>query len=304
MALARRLDDRGDADSSAGCLIRGSGAVGDGFRLEADVAVAVRPLPDATADVAARHATAPGPVRVLTRWGQRGGDGLPLVAFTSTPPPGPGPTAALLIGADGARLIVGERDEAIAVGEVGARLAAGPAPSVVAVTADAGTPLATVRAALAAVGERAPVTLAVPLPVDTRLPAGEPAVDPELARAGMCEGGLPAAPDARPGALPRSAIVDALGAFRSRAAECMRLVTGPAAAGGALDVAFRIAGDGSVAHACARRDEAGDPGLRLCVLDAARALSFPAPDPPGVVDVALPVLLAPDQGLLQRPLCP
>ncbi|MFW5876139.1 MAG: hypothetical protein ACOCXM_05340, partial [Myxococcota bacterium] len=56
VAAARALDDAGAGDADAGCLLRSPPTSAGGWRLEADLAVAVRPLPDAPANLASRLA--------------------------------------------------------------------------------------------------------------------------------------------------------------------------------------------------------------------------------------------------------
>ena len=53
--VARALDERRDSRSESGCLLRASPGA---YRLEADLAVAVRPLPQAPEELDARLATA------------------------------------------------------------------------------------------------------------------------------------------------------------------------------------------------------------------------------------------------------
>ena len=194
VAAARRLDDRGEGASDAGCLLRGSGEADGAWRLEAELAVALRPLPEPGAALA-RRAARGRPFRLLSRWGRRGdAEGLTLVAFTDAPPPPAGPLGALLLTEAGVHALRSDR-----------ALAGAPAPlegwalpealdgvTQLVVSADAGTPLARLRRLLAALPEAASrdVVLAVPLPEDVRLPdAPSPADADDL----LCgEEGLPA----------------------------------------------------------------------------------------------------------------
>jgi hypothetical protein len=251
-------------------------------------------------------------VRLLTRWGIAGGTlpsrPLALIAFTTTVPVNGAP-AAVIVGATGARVRT-------ATGCVG-RSPAGPddlaspavvealrGAAVIAVTAEAGVTLARVVEVLTQLDPLGrPITLAVALDSETRLP--EPAAaggtDPD---AGMCPSGLPQPdPSAAEGVIHAPALTASLGTFRTAAQRCLASATGPGAAGGRLTLAFRIAADGRVAHACAIDDATRDSALRACVLESLRAIQFAAPDPAGWVDAQLPLVLRADETLAQRPLC-
>jgi hypothetical protein len=66
---------------------------------------------------------------------------------------------------------------------------------------------------------------------------------------------------------------------------------------------MRIGPDGVVNEACVIESAAPDPVLHECLARAARAVAFDAPDPPGFVDVQLPLVLAPLPVQRQRALC-
>lgn len=310
VAAARRLDDRREADSDSGCLLRGDGATP--WKLEADLSVAVRPLPAAPADLDERAGDDDARVRVLTRWGQLdpAARDLVLVAFTSTPPLRATAAVTLLLTDRGVYLRrVGETEiepfGPVSVDQAGARLqtAFGDAPPPVFVTAEAGVELSRLRALLHWLP--APVhgatALAVPLAPDTRIP------DPDARReddSGLCPDGLPERPDgAGEGDLSAQQLVSSLTPLREGSRACFDNATGQAATGGRLVVDLRIGPDGTVTEVCFGEDEVGDPGLRACVAEAARATRFPAPDPPGLVDAAIPLVFQPDDSLRQRPLC-
>jgi len=312
---ARELEDRGEGNATAGCLLRGGGAAGEAWRLEADVAVAVRPLPAAWDDYDAHLRAHRGPARILSRWGQTRAEpySLALATLTSTVPVDTTLPAAVVVLTDAGAYVLG-------TAQSGARAAAavpaarliealralqpGGAPAMIAVTAEAALPLASLREALAVLAELGvPIALAVPLAPDVRLPA-DPVVSPDVAERGLCGRGLPEpATSAVEGDLAQSVVVAALAPLRDAAARCMNTATGRAASGGRLDVTLRIGADGTVTEACAVRDDVLDPALRICVLEAARALRFPLPNPSGYVDLALPLRLAADATLAQRPLC-
>lgn len=302
---ARRQDDRRDSDADAGCLVRASGA---GYRLEADLAVAVRPLPAPPDDLDARMEPDRGPVRVLTRFGAYGeaaGARTALVAINTTLPPTRGVALAIVLTDRGAYArrsdqSGGERDASRVewlVDHVG-----WTEVDLVAVTAEAGVPLR----ALVELMERIPetmagrVTLAVVLEEGTRLPdapaiqAGEPAE--------LCPDGLPELAESDPlGDLPAARIRGALDPLRSAAELCVGTSTGPGAAGGRVAMAVRIGPEGRVAGACVMEDSTGDAALRACLVRAARELSFDAPG--GYLDFALPLALEPGRAQRQVPVC-
>ncbi|MAC26221.1 MAG: hypothetical protein CMH59_07055, partial [Myxococcales bacterium] len=171
------------------------------------------------------------------------------------------------------------------------------------VSADAGTPLARLRRLLAALPEAASrdVVLAVPLPEDVRLPdAPSPADADDL----LCgEEGLPASSGPL-GELAPAQLLETLRPFHQEASACFAQASAEAAEGGRLVLHFRVGPDGAVQAACAREDDLGDPALRRCVVSRLSALRFPAPDPPGHVDAALPLVFRPDRSAAPRALCP
>jgi hypothetical protein len=312
---AQALESAGAASSDAGCVLRAPSTPGASWRLEADVAVALRPLPAAWNDLDGPLRTRRGAARLLSRWGQTHAEpvALALAAFTGTQPADPTQPALAVALTDAGAWVLGTTRESpattapvalSALPDAVRTVAAGTTPAQIFVTAEADISLETLRAALAALAPfGAPIALAVPLAPDVRLPA-EPVVAPEVMDRGFCGGGLPEpAADAVEGDLPESALRDALGPLREAAARCLANASGRAASGGRLDLALRITAEGRVGEACVLRDPILDPALRLCVLAAAQSLRFPAPRPAGFVDLALPLRLAPDAALAQRPLC-
>jgi len=312
VAAARRLDDRREADSDRGCLLAGS--AGAPWRLEGDLSVAVRPLPDAPGDLDERvpEAGDRGKVRVLTRWGQLdpAARDLVLVAFTSTPPLRATSAVALLLTDRGVYLRhVGESPiepfGPLSVDQAGARLqtSLGDAAPPVFVTAETGVDLARLRTLLHWLPEsvHGATALAVPLAPETRIP------DPGARReddTGLCPDGLPDPPaDAAEGTLSPEQLLGSLTPLREGSRACFDNATGEAATGGRLVVHLRVGPDGEVTEVCFPEDEVKDPGLRSCVAESARATRFPAPDPPGFVDAAIPLSFQPDDSLRQRPLC-
>lgn len=303
LAAARTLDDRRDQESSAGCLLR------RGFRLEADLAVAVRPLPgapDDLDDVLARH---PGPVNVLSRWGAYG-SGEPsapsFAAVTTTLPPRREPALVWALTDEG--VYVRSSEAPTDLRPVPLESLAAPSPSVGAlfVTAEASTSLERLARLLALVPPELSgrVGLAVALAPGTRLPAPPGSAEGPDARAGLCPDGLPELAEGVPlGDLRAEVIVQSLGPLRQGAELCVTGTQGPGAAGGRVVLAMRIGADGTIDEACVREDATDDPALRECLLRAARSIALPAPSPPGVVDVELPLALAPLATQRQAPLC-
>lgn len=305
---ARRLDDRRDQDSSAGCLLRPpTDEPGASWRLEADLAVALRPLPGPPPDLDPIFGASSGPVNVLTRWSAHGPgnpDAPTLVAVTTSLPARDAPVVVWALTAQG----------------VFVRSTGGPAPleprpvaalvpptgaGALYVTAEAGTPLERLAEVLLAVPAslHGQVGLAVVLAPGTRLPAAPPAEDASSS-AGLCPEGLPPLPaDVPEGDVETAALLQSLGPLRQAVATCVSgaRTLGPDAA--RMRVALRIGPTGSVLEACATRDEAGDPTLRACVMRAVRATAFPAPRPAGMVDVELPLSLTVESAQRQAPLC-
>ncbi|MBK7151584.1 MAG: hypothetical protein IPH72_07450 [Sandaracinaceae bacterium] len=309
VAAVRNLDGLGQSESAAGCLLRGGSLAP--FHLEADLASAVHPIPDAPRELEARLDDPRDTAVVLTRWAQHGQTGsLTLVALSATPPPLPGHVAVVILGREGVHL---RRTE----GTVPAAHA-GPFPTTrlaehlpvvlegaagVVFTAEAGVPLGSLRAALGSLPAGSPpAILGLALDAGVRLPAA-PAPDPSVH--GLCPGGVlpePAA-DQRLGSLAPDAIRARVAGMGEGAMRCFEYARGDAARGGRLRVLARIGPQGRVSEACATADELGDPTLRACVLGVVRGLVFPAPAEGDYVDVALPIRLLPDTSQQQRPLC-
>jgi hypothetical protein len=285
VAAARRQDDLRDQDSSAGCLLRAHP-----WRLEADLAAAVRPLPEPPPSITGRLDRA----AVLTRYGAIGDPSAPLglVAFTTTRP---------AAGAEGMVLVVTAR--ALFLGRTGqarfdeidpsrlARLDDGA--SQLFVTANADVPVAELARVLALLPPMpGRVALAVALPEGTRLPA--PSVD-AAETAPICA--LEPLPDEAWGDLSVDALRSGVAPLAERARLCAGTTSGPGALGGRVVLSMRIDPRGRVSEACVSEDETNDGVLRACLVAAARELGFPAPSG-GSVDVALPLRIEP--GLTHR----
>jgi hypothetical protein len=296
VAAARRQDDLRDQDSSAGCLLRAP-REGGAFRLEADLAAAVRPLPEPPPSLTARLERA----AVLTRYGAIGEPAAPLglVAFTTTRPAAGAPAAILVVTTRG--LFLGGT-EAARFDEIDpsrlARLDDGR--SQLFVTAHAGVSvraLANVLAALPPMPGR--IALAVALPEGTRLPE-PPAATAESAP--ICE--LSVLPDDAPsGELSLDALRSGVAPLADRARLCAGTTDGAGALGGRVVVSMRIDPTGRVSEACVSEDETNDGVLRACLVAAARELGFAAPSG-GPVDVALPIRIEPGLAHRQQAICP
>ncbi|MBW2464919.1 MAG: hypothetical protein JRH11_24935, partial [Deltaproteobacteria bacterium] len=301
---ARAVDDTNQAESAEGCVLRGEGP----YRLTADVAVAIRPLPEAPEDLDARLRDASS-ARLFTRWGQvpqvPAPQAIAVVGITGTPPPTRPEGAAIFVTDEG--IYVRPAGFGAAHGPLSFTDGAGAARATVSgsgmtlVAAEAGVSLSALRDLLALLPPEAhgKIALGVTLPRDVTLPDATPRPDDGR---GLCPDGPPAA-SGDSGELTGAAIVGALGPLRQGAALCMATARGPGAAGTRVDLAMRIGADGRLTEACITRDSASDPALRDCLLEAARATVFPAPSPAGYVDAVLPLALVPDASLTQALVC-
>jgi len=303
VAAARTLDEQGGADAEPSCLLRRSPA---GWRIEGDLSVALRPLPDPPEGFASRMGE--GSMRVLSRWGQVGSGRLAVAAFTGAPPPSRGALAVVFVGDEGIWLRTTEGE--VPVEHAGPFTHAQIAPHLevvleqadvqLYVTAEAEVSLTLLAEVLAEVPEEVAdrVVLGVLLDDGVALPSPPP---PGRADVGMCATGLPPTETAE-GELAPSQILEALPDFRRATGLCLGEASAEAARGGRMVVTFRVVEGGTVGEACAVEDALDDSGLRTCVLDALRAVRFP--DPGGYVDAMLPLDLAPDRSGTQRALCP
>ncbi len=292
VGAARRQDQLRDQDSDAGCLLR----VGATPRLEADLAAAVRPLPEVPPALSSRLGT----VAVLTRYGAIGAPdaALGLVAFTTTRPAAARARvllvtrSALFRGATDASRFEPIEPAALATIDDGS--------SHVFVTAEAGVSLEALAEILGAL----PVTLAgrvglaVALPEGTRLPVVPPRE--ELETAAVCE--LSPLPDEAWGELDTAAIRAGVAPLAERASLCAGTTDGPGALGGRVVVSMRIDPSGRVTDACVTEDGTDDGVLRACLVRAARELTI-GPPRGGSIDVALPIRIEPGVSHRQVALC-
>lgn len=291
----RALDEASAGDSTEGCLLRPPVGA-SGYRLAADLALAVRPLPDPPADLDAVLGAEGGAVRPITPWGQVGdAEEGPIVASLTALPPARGARGLVVFVTDRGVFLRGAGRPAPGAGAVPAGSLRGTldrvadADDVVLVAAEAGVALSALAEVLAAVPADLAVGLGVSLPPETALPPGVGPAEDAGGAEGLCsEEDEGAGGGAGAGQLPTDAVVRGLAPLRDAGQRCL---AASGSAGGALAVRFRIGPRGTVASACARSDETGSARLRACILEALRALTFPPPDPAGVVEVELPLVL-------------
>ncbi|MDH5491422.1 MAG: hypothetical protein OEY14_05665, partial [Myxococcales bacterium] len=294
---ASALEQAGLGDSEAGCLL---GLAPTGFRLEADLAGAVRPLPEAPEELDSRLDAGEG-IRLLSRWSVGGAGSLVLVPFTTSPPTGPSvrvlalTSLGLRLGRAGARPDWSAPRPAAQVRELleGAASEGGGVDPGLVITAEAAIPVSELVALLGRLDAGLEVSLAVALPEGTRLPASAP---PRWQA--LCPSGLPEAEGAL-GGLEAAPIRAALRAAEPNLLRCAALA-GPSPSL-RMEVAFRVGAGGEVTQACVIRDDRDVPAARACVVEHLRELRFP--DPGGWVDVHLPLSLAPEGSLAQRARC-
>lgn len=280
--------------------------------LGAELLAGVDPLPDASPDLADRLQRSVRPVRVLTAWGEQSPPAesdIALAAFTALDASSRRlPVVALFVTARGAYLRHGQRyaetqDGPLDASALQVRLdtLSRREHFVLYVTAEAAVPLTDLYATLATLADTQPTALAVALPEGTVLPTARP---PEDATRLACPAGLPEpAADAVEGELSAASILGALDPLRAAAQRCLEQASGPAAAGGRLVLGMRIDASGAPQTLCLIEDAIGDAVLSSCVVESARALRLPRPDPSGFVDVHLPLQLSPITRPPPRPVC-
>jgi hypothetical protein len=287
-----------EGESSTSCLLERSA---EGLRILGFSSAALRPLPAPEPDLDAALAKSIT-VNVLTPFGRYGDatGALTLAAFTYAPPTREAFALILTdqgIALRGTNANVALRDRltlADAVQAAGALM-----PATVFVSAEGPVPAGALADLLRALqDQRIPVALAVNLAPLTRLP--EP---PSAAVADTCPNGLPDTSEAE-GALDVSVLGPALSELRTHAADCLSSADPRGAAGGHLSLLLRVSRTGVLANACIDKDDIGDARLRACILERARKLRFPEPQPSGSVDLALPLALVPAHAPMPPLLCP
>ncbi len=293
--------------ATAPCLLA---ARGGGHVLSAELMPALSELAEPADDLDAQLRAARGPVRALTAWGQSGAidPDLAIAAFTALPPQSlRAAVVAIVLTDEGAYLRFGaggssDADGPLPIASVVPRLLARPeaAQAVLFVTAESAIPLGDLAGLLRLLPHGRDVALAQLLPQGTRLPVLAGPTPPARA----CPDGLPEpAPGRAEGQLATETVGAALAPLRDSASACLVNAQGAARAGGRLAIALRIDERGGVEDACLLEDGIADSGLATCVLGSARALRLPAPQPPGFVDVHLPLALTPSNEPAPAPLC-
>ncbi len=269
-----------------------------GFQLRAELASSIRPLPTPSDDLDGLLKQAER-AELLGAWG-RHGDGsakLALVSFTLSAPTREG---VAIVATDRGLSVRGASTtgllprDALDVAQAVAAIAQLP-DAVVFVAAEAHYPLAKLTDLLAALAQRE-VTLATNLAEDTALRPRAPV------RVTRCPEGLPATTDPE-GTLPGAALREGVAPLRDAGAACLLRGDARGAAGGRISVGLRIDARGRIGQACVIRDELQDDAVAGCVIELAQRLSFPPPQPAGVVDVELPVALSPGSRVVQPALC-
>ena len=304
IAAIRRLDDRGEGASEERCVLRGGARAGDGIRLEGELAVPVRPVPDAAPALVPRLRSR-GPVSALAVWGQRGSGSLVLAVLTSTTPLR-GREVVFFVSEDGVRLRFVDAEISTALAgplapdAIAAWLASedgDPGVGRVLVTADAGISLASLRRYLAAIPPNLEVALAVPLAEAVRLP---PAPTPPSDELGLCASEPAWEPS--PGDVDVPSLRSAIGERRPDLAGCLTQAAPERAHGGRIGLRFRVEESGAVERVCAISDGIGDPRVRACVLDVFRRIRV-SPPSGGSALVEVPIALVPNAEDRTRALC-
>lgn len=313
-ALVRQvaeLDRNGKAYSNEHCLLRAPSGSGP-WRLSADLAVALRPLPDVPEDldVALNNREA---LSVLTRWGHIGaGARGPMLAALTTSPPSARQQALIIIITD--RGIYGRSSNvALPIGWQGGldlekvntfitkqRAQLASAVDGIYVTAERDVPLLEIRRVLEILAPiKVPVAFATSLVSGTRQPKAQ---DPSTEL--LCPNGLPAlVAGTAYGTLARETMKTAIGGLKERAERCMKASSGTSVTGDVLRLQARLSPNGQVIQTCFVVDEVGDLGLRRCIEKALLDLDFPAPNPTGYVDIDLPLRFVYLPAASQAPLC-
>lgn len=278
-------------------------------RLEADLAVAARPLPPAPEQCERAVADSVGAVPVISAWGNRPGesdDGV-LVAFTTTTPKAvKNPAVGMFVTTDGVLLRAADpsiraKPEAMTPDQAGVLLSSLAGAATIYATADRDLPLAQLLEAVELVPTRFEVALAVALPKGTKLPTLTP---PPSRASDRCPDGLPPpAASEHEGELSGAAAQSSVGPLREHALSCALSTGGRALLGGRLVLALRIADNGRAREACFVSDEIDEPLLRRCLVSAARDLAFPTPSPAGFADLQVPLQIELEGPAAQRPRC-
>lgn len=283
-----------------GCLL-GRDARG-AFRLAGEVRAGLRPLPQPALELDEALQGASN-VQVLTPWGTYGSPPSPL-AFASLTAFPPLRDAIVLTITDRGVSLRSTAQSGTLRAELAPQAkslsALGSLDGVIAfVAAEAAVPMREVyelMEELDRLGAR--TAFAVNLAPQTSLPAPAPVTSVQRCPDGLSETALPE------GNLEVAALLAGVAPLKERAPDCLTRGGAEGAAGGKLTLAMRIDAQGRVSESCVSADELGDPAIAACVLELTRELTFPAPQPAGVVDAELPLVLRPHSAPAQAPVCP
>lgn len=310
--LASALLRGGFGDSTDSCLLTVSE---NGYTLSGDLMPALTELPDAPADLDARLQRGASSIGVLSAWGAMPSErlsaepSLVLAGFTAVPVTSlRAPLAAIVLTDEGAYVRTGAQHHAEQDGPLALDAAVQrwleqqhASGATLYVSAESAVPIATLATLLRKLPVDTVVALAVVLPDGTRLP---PSSTPQQSTRPLCPEGLAEPADGSvEGSIDTNVLLAALAPLREQAAQCLDGVRGAARVGGRLALALRIAADGTVQDTCLLTDAIGDAALADCVLDSARSLHVPVPNPPGFVDVHLPFVFGPMSTPTQRTVC-
>jgi hypothetical protein len=305
------LDAHGLAHSDEACLLSIAKGTGQ-WHLSADLAVAVRPLPETPVDLDAQLANRQAS-SVLTRWGHLGaGAKGPLLAALTTSPPSAREQALVIFVTD--QGIYGRSSNvAVPIGWEGAlkpeqlsallrrqREQLSSSVDGIYITAERDIPLSQIKALLVDLTPlQVPVALAAALAKGTRQP---PVKEPSSEL--LCPKGLPPLESGSTyGTLEPRQLQEARKTLQERAETCMEHASGTTAEGNMLNLATRLDQSGKIIQACFVTDEIGDVGLRRCVNQALKAVQFPAPEPAGIVDINIPLRFVYLPAFAQQPIC-
>lgn len=306
------LDSQGLGHSDDQCVLQAP-KDSDTWHLSADLAVAVHPLPQVPSDLDDqlnnREASS-----VLTRWGHvgAGARGLMLAALTASPPSarqqvlilvitdrgvyGRSSNVAVPLGWNGA---LAPKDAITLLQKKRTQLAS--AVDGIYLTAERDIPLQHLKVVLGDLSPlQIPVALATSLAKGTRQPPTQRQASSEL----LCPNGLTPLPKGTAfGTLEPAQLQDVTMRLKQRAAVCMEHASGTSAEGELLKIVSRLNPQGNVVQTCFVADELSDVGLRRCVEKVLLDLSFPAPNPPGYVDIRIPLRFVYLPATAQKPLC-
>jgi hypothetical protein len=293
------LLDATDSPSES-CLL--GRAANGAFRLAGEVRAGLRPLPQPALELddALQGASS---VQVLTPWGTYGSAPSSLVFASLTDFPPLRDAIVLTITDRGVSLRSTAQSgtlQAALAPQAKSLSALGSLDGVIAfVSAEAAVPVSELYELLEELQRLgARTAFAVNLAPGTPLPAPAPVANVQRCPDGLSETTLPE------GNLELDALLTGVSSLKEHAPDCLTRGGAQGAAGGKLTVALRIDAQGQVSESCIRADELGDPAIAACVLELTRKLAFPPPQPSGVVDAELPLVLRPHSAPAQAPVCP